>query len=112
MECPLDTARRWSILVASIVLAVLVIFQAGRFWLADSRMRSGGIARMLRGVALVPENGEAWDRIGRFYEFDFADPDPSRAVAAYQHALREDPNSSYYLIDLSRAYEDVGDFVR
>jgi|SRR5215472_3739204 len=112
MEFSLDTARRRrGILVASIVLAVLVIFQAGRFWLADSRMRSGGIARMLRGVALVPENGEAWDRIGRFYEFDFADPDPSRAIAAYQHALREDPNSSYFLIDLSRGYEDVGDYV-
>jgi len=94
--------------VASIALAALVILQAGRFWVADSRMRSGKIGLMLRGAAILPENGEAWDRIGRSYEFDFADPDLSRAIAAYQHALREDPNSSYYLIDLSRGYEDGG----
>jgi len=66
MEFPLDTARRWSILVASIVLAVLVIFQAGRFWLSDYRMSSGSIAQMLRMVAIVLENGEAWDRVGCF----------------------------------------------
>jgi|SRR5215469_11597092 len=43
MEFPLDTVRRRGILVASIVLAALVIFQAGWFWFADSRMRSGKI---------------------------------------------------------------------
>lgn len=113
MEFPLDTTRRRrGIVVASITLAALGIFQAGRFWLADYRMRSGKIALMLRGAAAVPENGEAWDRIGRFYQFNFEDPDTSRAIAAYQHALREDPNSSYYLIDLSTAYEDLGNYAQ
>lgn len=97
--------------VSCIAITALVILQAGRFWLADYRIQSGRIALMQRGAALVPENGEAWDRIGRFYQLDFADPDPSRAIKAYQHALRENPNSSYYWIDLSSAYEDLGDYV-
>lgn len=98
-------------LASCIAIAAFVILQAGRFWLADYRIQSGRIALMLRGAAVVPENGEAWDRVGRFYQLDFADPDPSGAIKAYQHALRENPNSSYYWIDLSSAYEDLGDYV-
>jgi len=67
---------------------------------------------MERGAALLPGNGEAWDRIGRFWQFDFASPDSSKAVQAYLRAVRDDPNSSFYWMDLASGYEDVGDFAR
>ena len=64
---------------------------------------------MERGAALVPGNGEGWDRLGRLRQWDFADPSPSAAVTYYQRAVQDDPRSAHYWMDLAGAYEDVGD---
>jgi len=79
-------------------------------WIANHRMLSGQLDPMLAGAALIPGNGEAWDRVGRFLQFDFANPDPAKAVSEYQKAVHDDPNSSYYWMDLASAYEDLGEF--
>ena len=107
-----DASERWVLLTLSAVISAILIFQAIEIWTATRRIQSGQLALIERGAALLPGNGEAWDRLGRFWQLDFANPDSSQAVNAYERAVRDDPNSSYYWMDLASAYEDVGDLTR
>jgi tetratricopeptide (TPR) repeat protein len=113
MEILLDNTRKRSVfvLIACVVSAVL-IFQALELWIASRQIDSGRLDLMQRGAALLPGNAEAWDRVGHFWQYDFAHPDSAVAIQNYQKALRDDPNSSYYWMDLASAYEDVGDLAQ
>lgn len=64
---------------------------------------------MQRGAELLPGNAESWDRVGRFQQLDFANPNSRAAIQNYLKAVHYDPHSSFYWIDLASAYEDVGD---
>ena len=64
---------------------------------------------MERGAALEPGNGDAWDRLGRFEQWDFASPDPNQAIADFLKAVQCDPHSAHYWMDLAGAYESAGD---
>ncbi len=113
MQLSLENAsERRLLLTVSSVIAAILIFQAIEIWVANRRIQSGRLDLMERGAALLPGNGEAWDRIGRFWQFDFANPDSSMAVQAYQRAVRDDPSSSFYWMDLASAYEDIGNLTR
>jgi tetratricopeptide (TPR) repeat protein len=107
-----DASERWLLLAVSSLLAAILIFQASEIWVATRRIQSGHLDVMERGAELLPRNGEAWDRVGRFWQLDFANADSSIAVSAYEKAVRDDPNSSYYWMDLASAYEDAGDLTR
>ena len=100
--------RRRSLLSVCLVVAVLLIFQAIRIWVADYRVHSNRIDQMERGVALEPENASAWDRLGRAKETDFVNPDPAGAVADFQKAVARVPLSATYWTDLASAYESIG----
>ena len=102
------TRFRWTVLLVSIVTAVLLSFQAGRNWFANYRVHSGELATVERGVALEPGNADAWDRLGRFHEWDFEKPDPSQAITDYREALVRNPLSEHYWMDLASAYEAAG----
>jgi len=75
------SGERWALLGLSSVLCAILIFQASESWIADRRMRSGKLALIERGAELQPGNGEAWDRVGRFWQLDFTNPDSSMAEA-------------------------------
>jgi hypothetical protein len=107
-----DSGERWALLGLSSVLCAILVFQASESWIADRRMRSGKLASIERGAELQPGNGEAWDRVGRFWQLDFTNPDSSMAAKAYEKAVHDDPNSSYYWMDLASAYEEMGDAKR
>lgn len=96
-------------LCATVAAAALICFAAGRLWLADFRVHSDHLERMERGAALVPGNADAWDRVGRFRQLDLADPDPTGAIADYEKAVRDDPLSAHYWMDLASAREENGD---
>src|SRR5579862_4903057 len=109
MEIPLDgPGPRRMALAASFAIAALLAFQASEVWLANQRINSDSLDSVKRGAALLPGNGEAWDRVGRFEEYDFEDSSPGTAIEAFQHAIEDDPNSSYYWLDLGSAYDLVG----
>ncbi len=109
MELPIEGAgpRRF-VAAASLAIAAILAFQASEVWLANHRINSQQLETVRSGANLMPGNGEAWDRVGRFEEYDFANPDPAAAIEAYQRALKDDPNSSYYWVDLGSAYELAG----
>jgi tetratricopeptide (TPR) repeat protein len=113
MEIPLeDAGRRWILLAASFVISAVLIFEASELWLASNRLDSGKVALMERGAALVPENASAWDRLGRVRQWDFVDSDLPGAIEDYQKAVRHDPLSAHYWMDLASAYEASGDGAR
>jgi len=110
MEFSLEGApRKTALLIATVAISAILIFQASEVWLADYRIHSKDIDRMERGTALLPGDGEAWDLLGHFYQWDFMHSDLPRALADYQHAVREDPLSANYWVDVASACEISGD---
>jgi tetratricopeptide (TPR) repeat protein len=113
MEIPLeDLGRRRIALVVSLVIAAVLIFQAGEIWLASHRLDSEKVMLMERGVALLPGDGSAWDRLGRMRQWDFMSSDLPGAIEDYQKAVGDDPRSAHFWMDLASAYETSGDDVR
>jgi tetratricopeptide (TPR) repeat protein len=109
VEIPVESVKvRRAVLVAAAAVAALVSLQAARSWLAYRWIDSERLAWMERGAALVPENADSWDRLGRFLQWDFENPDIPQAVVDYQKAVRIDPLSAHYWMDLADAYEADG----
>lgn len=90
------------------VVAAILIWQASELWLADYRMKTGSPAELQKSVDLVPGNAEAWDRLGRYYLLSFANPDVPQAISDFQRAVKIDPLSENYWIDLASAYDASG----
>ena len=110
VEISLDHRKqKQGLLILSVCAAAAMCFAAGRLWLADARVRSNHLDRMERGAALVPGDGEAWDRVGHFRQWDLADPDPAGALEDYEKAVRDDPLSAHYWMDVASAREETGD---
>jgi len=100
---------RATVLLVALAVATAVAFQAGRLWLASHRIHSEQADVVERGVALVPGDAEAWDRLGRLQQWDLKSGGPSAAVVAYQRAVRVNPSWARYWLDLASAYEATGD---
>jgi tetratricopeptide (TPR) repeat protein len=110
MELPLEGAgRKAALLIATCAISAIVIFQASEIWLADYRIHSQTIDEMERGAALLPGDGEAWDLLGHYYQWDFMHSDPPRALADYRHAVEDNPLSADYWMDIASASEIMGD---
>jgi tetratricopeptide (TPR) repeat protein len=110
MELSLEGARRKTgLLVAGVAICAIVIFQASETWLADYRIHSEKIGEMERGAALLPGDGEAWDLLGHYYQWDLLHLDLPRALADYRRATGDDPRSADYWMDVASASEVTGD---
>jgi cytochrome c-type biogenesis protein CcmH/NrfG len=107
-----ETGARSAILALAVCLFVLLGYQAGRLWLADHDIRANSLAKLERGAALEPGNADAWDALGRYRQLDFANPDPSGALADYQRAVQANPLSAHHWMNLAEAYEANGDVVQ
>jgi tetratricopeptide (TPR) repeat protein len=106
----LEAARhRWTVLLVSLAIAVLICVQAGKNWLANVRINAESLVQVERGAALEPGNGDGWDFLGRLREWDIENPDPSGAIADYREAVDRNPLSAHYWMDLASAYEATGD---
>jgi hypothetical protein len=112
MEIPLDGWRRRALLLTSIAVAAILIWQASVLWLARHRLESGNLALMMRGIALTPGDGAGWDRIGQLRQSDFANLNIPEAIKAYQEAVTVDPHSPHYWLDLATADEVAGENAR
>ena len=110
MESRLDGAgARSAILGVAILTCALLCYQAGRLWISDRDIHSETLEKLTRGAALEPGNAAAWDALGRFRQLDFNNPDPAGALEDYQRAVRADPLSAHYWMNLASAYEANGD---
>ena len=110
MEISLEGAgQKTALLAATLGVAALMIFAASRMWLADVRIHSQKIDEMERGTALEPGDAQAWDLLGHFYQYDFMQADPRRALADYQRAAGNNPQDADYWLDVGSAFEATGD---
>jgi len=110
MDVALDSAvRRWAVLAVSLTIGAALIFAAGRTWLANYRLDSDQLATMERGVALIPGDAAAWDRIGRKRQWDFVNSDVPGAIEDYRRAVAADPRSAHFWMDLASAFEASGE---
>lgn len=113
MEIPVQGgAKRSFLLLACLALSALIVFQSLKIWISDRWMATGRIDMMERSARLLPGNAEVWDRVGRFRQLDFANPDPQSAIESYRAAVGKNPNWAFYWLDLASAYEDVNDLPR
>jgi tetratricopeptide (TPR) repeat protein len=101
-------AQRRYLLIALLAVAAIIVWQAGEIWMADYQMRTGQPDEMRKGAALVPGNAEAWDRLGRYYLLSFSDPSIPLALSNFQRAVKVDPLSENYWLDLAAAYDAEG----
>jgi tetratricopeptide (TPR) repeat protein len=101
--------KRTLILLVAILVAGLILFLAGKATLADHRSHSRTPANWLRAAELEPGNGDYWERLGMFREFDFDNSDPYLAIQYYRKALESNPRSDLYWMNLASTYEIVGD---
>ena len=62
-----------------------------------------------RAAKIEPGNAENWYRLGRYRQLDFDHSDLPLAVSYYRRAVRLDPPSSYYKLDLASTLEMAGD---
>jgi tetratricopeptide (TPR) repeat protein len=95
-------------LTGAALLAGLVIEQAVQVWRADTLIGAENLNAIRSGALLMPGNADAWDRLGRFQQWNLASPDAAAAVNDYLKAVRELPISAYYWMDLGSAYEQAG----
>ena len=96
------------VLVVLLLATVAIITQASEMWFANYLADSGKPSRIERAAALFPGDADFWDRLGRYYFLNFADPNIPLAIASYQKAVSVDPLSEHYWMDLANAYESVG----
>jgi tetratricopeptide (TPR) repeat protein len=109
MEVEIEGAWQRKIVVAgSLFATVLVIFQAGKVWVADRRIHSLDPNEIARGAEIDPEDGDAWQRLGHARQWDLVRPDVSAAIRDYRKALKHDPLSADYWMDLAIGYENLG----
>lgn len=104
---PSPALRRY-LPVLLLAVAAILIWQASEIWIADYRMETGRPSELQKGVALIPGNAEAWDRLGRLHLFSFTNPDVPQAISDFQHAVKVDPLSENYWMDLATAYDASG----
>lgn len=109
MEVALGTSKaRRALFAGCVIVAVFLIAQAAWVWRANADMGAQSLGSIQRGTQLIPGNAEAWDRLGRFRQWNFANSDPVGAVRDYRRAVQDLPLSSDYWIDLATAYGQTG----
>jgi tetratricopeptide (TPR) repeat protein len=99
---------RLALLIAALAVALFFLYQGVRLWIADHRINSDRLAAIESGAALEPGDAEAWDILGRFRQLDFVAGDPNEAIKDFQRAIRDNPLSAYYWMNLAGAYEATG----
>src|SRR6266446_6099744 len=62
-----------------------------------------------RATELEPGVARNWYLLGRYWQFNLEDSDPSKAVHAYKTAVSLDPHSTVSWLGLGSAYESAGD---
>lgn len=109
MEITLEgKGPRLALLIAALAVALFFLYQGVRLWIADHRINSDRLAAIESGAALEPGDAEAWDILGRFRQLDFVAGDPNEAIKDFQRAIRDNPLSAYYWMNLAGAYEATG----
>ena len=104
-----DPAARFAVLVLALVLAVTLSFFSVRNARAAIEAGLGTRAGYEAAARLEPTNPENWYLLGRYWQYTLDDPDPTRAIVNFRHALSLNPRYADAWLDLGAVSESEGD---
>jgi tetratricopeptide (TPR) repeat protein len=103
-------SARWAILAASLLSGVPLIYFGFRNARAEHFAGLQTLAGLNRAVQIEPANPLHWYLLGRYWHYNFDEPNLPRAISYYQHALALDPHAARIWLDLAGAYEQENRF--
>src|SRR5260370_3401665 len=102
---PARLATVFFALLLGLILAYLSIRNARADYYVNLAARAG----YETAARLEPENAVNWYLLGRYWQYTLDEPDASRGILNYRHALSLNPRSAATWLDLAAAYESEGD---
>jgi tetratricopeptide (TPR) repeat protein len=103
-----NPARRWGTGVIAIAAALWLFYAGGKHALASHYALSSSPDNWERATRIEPDNPETWYRLARYRQLDFDNTDIPLSISYYQRAIRLNPRSPYYKLDLAGAFEMAG----
>lgn len=100
---------RWAFLGGVLAVASALAVSAGKIALANYHVARGTPDALARAARLEPSNARIWYLLGRYWQYNFEQPDLALAVSYYQRALTLEPQSANTWMDLADAREELGD---
>ncbi|HTU40096.1 MAG TPA: carbohydrate binding domain-containing protein [Candidatus Aquilonibacter sp.] len=108
MEIALNSPpRKTAAIAVTMVLALLYLFSAARFFVASIFAARADLLSLRRAIRFDPGNSDYRDRLGRYYSMVAREPD--LAIQPYRTAVKINPHSAGYWFDLASAYQVLGD---
>ncbi len=101
-------SKRCVALAVICVGAVWLAFASVRHEIAHHYASSSNPDDWMRAAAIEPANADIWYQLGQFRQLDFEHLDLPAAISYYQRAVRANPKSSFYKLDLASALESTG----
>src|SRR5665213_341496 len=96
----------------AIAAALWLCYSGGKHALASHYALSSSPENWERATRIEPDNPETWYRLGRYRQLDFDNSNIPLSISDYQRAVKLNPRSPYYKLDLAGAYEMAGDSVQ
>jgi tetratricopeptide (TPR) repeat protein len=108
MEIILNSPSRKRLAIgAAVVLCLIYLLFAGRFFVASLLADSPQLSNLERAARLDSTNADYRNHVGRYYAL--VARDPAAAIEPYRAAVQLDPHSARYWFDLASAYQVLGD---
>src|SRR4029077_11350986 len=105
-------AARCGIVFVAALLGAALSYYSIRSARAEYQAELETLEGYKRATQLEPENPWNWYLLGRYWQYNFVQPDVPRAIRAYQTSLALDPTSANVWLDLGTAYEAEGDLAK
>jgi tetratricopeptide (TPR) repeat protein len=105
-----NPARSLAAAVVATLAAVWFCYAGGKHALASYYAASSNFENWERATRIEPDNPEVWYRLGRFRQLDFDNADVPLAISYYRRAIRLNPRSPFYKLDLASALETAGNY--
>jgi tetratricopeptide (TPR) repeat protein len=110
MQIALESpTRKLALLSATLVVAGLYLFLAGRNFLASYFARSAELGRLQRAVQLAPASAEYHQMLGRLY---FTGNNLREAAQQYHIATQLNPHEGQYWLELASLEQITGDVAK
>jgi tetratricopeptide (TPR) repeat protein len=94
--------------ILAIAAAVWFCYSGGKHALASHYALSSVPENWERASRIEPDNPETWYRMGRYRQLDFDNANIPLSISDYQRAVKLNPHSPYYKLDLAGAFEMAG----
>lgn len=107
-----SSAARCTIVLVAVLLGVALSYYSVRSARSEYQAELGTLEGYARAIQLEPGNPRNWYLLGRYWQYNFVQPDAQQAIRDYQASLALDPRSANAWLDLGTAYESEGSLAK